>query len=91
MTRDVPRSGSWTVAEAKARFSEVIDKARHQGPQEITRNGKSAVVIVDAGQWEQAQRRNRHGSFVDFLMASPLRGSGLEVIRLEDGVREIDL
>ena len=54
MTRDAPRSGSWTVAEAKARFSEVIDKARLHGPQEITRNGKSAVVIVDAGQWEQA-------------------------------------
>ncbi|RYD96898.1 MAG: type II toxin-antitoxin system Phd/YefM family antitoxin [Sphingomonadales bacterium] len=88
---DAAKSGSWTVAEAKARFSEVIDKARHQGPQAITRHGKSAVVVVDAMQWEQSLQRERQGSFANFLRASPLRGSGLETERLESGVREIDL
>lgn len=81
----------WTVAEAKARFSEVIEKARHQGPQAITRNGKRAVVIVAAAQWERTQSRNREGSFADFLMNSPLRDSGLEVSRLAGGVRDPDL
>lgn len=82
---------SWTVAQAKARFSEVINKARHEGPQSITRNGKRAVVIVDAALWEQSQKRERQGSFADFLMASPLRGSGLDVPRLPGGIREADL
>lgn len=88
--RDI-KSGSWTVAEAKARFSEVIEKARYHGPQQITRNGKSAVVVVEATEWERTLRRERRGSFADFLMASPLRGSGLDVERLEGGVREADL
>lgn len=82
---------TWTVAEAKAKFSEVIEKARHQGPQAITRHGKSAVVVVDAELWERTRRRELRGSFADFLLTSPLRGSGLEVTRLKGGVREIDL
>lgn len=81
----------WTVAQAKARLSEVIDKARHQGPQAITRNGKSAVVVVDAAQWERMRKHARRGSFADFLLGSPLRGSGLEATRLPGGVRANDL
>ena len=82
---------TWTVAQAKARFSEVIEKARQFGPQAITRNGKRAVVVVDATLWEQTFRREQRGSFADFLLASPLRGSGLKVERLPGGVRETDL
>jgi prevent-host-death family protein len=82
---------TWTVAQAKAKLSEVIDKARHQGPQLVTRNGKGAVVVVDAAQWERIQKREKRGSFADFLLASPLRGSGLETTRLPGGVRKVDL
>src|SRR3546814_3268093 len=39
MNAEVP-SDTWTVAQAKAKLSEVIDKARRKGPQAITRNGK---------------------------------------------------
>jgi len=91
MSAEALETDSWTVAQAKAKLSEVIDKARHHGPQAITRNGKSAVVVIDAAQWERMQKRERQGSFADFLLASPLRGSGLEVTRLSGGIREIDL
>jgi prevent-host-death family protein len=84
-------SDQWTVAQAKARLSEVIDKARHSGPQEITRHGKSAVVVVDAALWQRLGRREQRGSFADFLRASPLSGSGLNVERLKGGVREVNL
>ena len=90
MNAETPRD-TWTVAEAKAKLSEVIDNARRKGPQAITRHGKSAVVVVDAELWEQTRKRRTQGSFADFLMASPLRGSGLEVRRLKGGVREADL
>jgi antitoxin Phd len=46
--------GTWSLAEAKAKFSEVVEKARTQGPQHVTRNGKEAVVVVDASEWERA-------------------------------------
>lgn len=83
-------SDVWTVAEAKARLSEVIERARRE-PQEITRHGKSAVVMVDAALWERIKRREHRGSFADFLRTSPLCGSGLEIERLQGGIREIDL
>jgi prevent-host-death family protein len=82
---------SWTVVQAKARLSEVIEKARHDGPQAITRHGKSAVVVVDAGLWERLRRREQHGSLADFLRSSPLHGSGLKAERLKGGIRDIDL
>jgi prevent-host-death family protein len=89
--KNVPPSDSWTVAEAKSRLSEVIEKARHTGPQQITRHGKSAVVVVDAALWQRIGRREQRGNFADFLMASPLRGSGLETKRLKGGLRKVDL
>jgi len=80
---------SWTVAEAKAKLSEVIDRAQSDGPQLITRNGKKAVVVVDAGEWERKTKRK--GTLADFFASSPLPGSDLEIERLKDLPREIDL
>jgi prevent-host-death family protein len=79
----------WSVAEAKAKFSEVIDLARSQGPQTVTRNGRTAVVIVAADEWER--RNKRRGNLADFFAASPLRGSQLEVRRLKGRLRKVDL
>jgi antitoxin Phd len=80
---------SWKVVEAKARFSELIDKALHQGAQEITRHGKRAVVVVAAKEWDR--RATRQDSLVEFLDRSPLRGSGIEIRRLRDRPREVAL
>ena len=80
---------SWTVAEAKAKLSEVINRAQSDGPQLITRKGKKAVMVVDAEDWERRIRRK--GTLADFFAASPLRGSGIEIERSEDLPREIDL
>jgi prevent-host-death family protein len=79
----------WAVAEAKARFSEVIDRVLSQGPQTITRKGKKTVVMVSADEW--ARRTRRSGNLAEFFAASPLRGSRLEVERAQDGPREITL
>ena len=79
----------WTVAQAKARFSEVIDKARSLGPQTITRNGRKAAVVVAADEWERKVRRT--GTLAEFLASSPLRRSGLRISRLRGGVRKAGL
>jgi prevent-host-death family protein len=81
--------GTWTVAEAKAKFSEVIDRARTGGPQTITKNGRKAVVIVSAEEW--ARKTHRPGNLAEFFAASPLRDSGLDLARSEDGCRDVDL
>jgi prevent-host-death family protein len=79
---------SWTVADAKARLSEVIEKARRDGPQVITKNGRSTAVLVSFEEWERKTART--GSLAEFLLASPLRGSGLDIERSKDEAREIE-
>ena len=78
---------TWTVAQAKAKFSEVIDLAQSRGPQTVTRNGRSAVVIVAADEWER--KTKRQGNLADFFAASPLRGSALKINRRTDRARKI--
>jgi prevent-host-death family protein len=82
-------TGIWTVAQAKAKLSEVIESARTQGPQTITRNGRRAAVVVDAEEWERKTQRS--GTLADFFKASPLRGSDLKVRRSRDRLRSTDL
>jgi prevent-host-death family protein len=79
----------WTVAQAKAKFSEVLDRACSDGPQTITCNGKTTAVIVSAEEW--ARRAKREGTLVDFLANSPLRDSGLEIERLKEIATPPDL
>ncbi|HEV3040275.1 MAG TPA: type II toxin-antitoxin system Phd/YefM family antitoxin [Candidatus Angelobacter sp.] len=80
---------TWTVAEAKAKFSEVIDKAQSDGPQTITRNGRTTAVIVAAEEWERKTKRK--GNLAEFFAASPLRGSGVQIKRLRGGLRKVKL
>jgi prevent-host-death family protein len=76
---------NWTVAEAKAKLSEVIERAMAGSPQTITRNGKTAVVVVAASEW--TRRTGRSGSLADFLKASPLAGSGIDTNRMKGRLR----
>ena len=80
---------SWSVADAKARFSEMIDKARSDGPQTVTRNGKPAAVIVSVDEWER--KTGRKGTLTEFFQNSPLRDSGVELVRLDHAPRKIEL
>jgi prevent-host-death family protein len=79
----------WTVAQAKAKLSEVIDSACTHGPQVITRNGRRTAIVVSAEEWERKTRRS--GSLADFFKSSPLRGSGLKVLRSRDRLRTAGL
>ena len=80
---------TWTVAEAKAKLSEVIDQALSIGPQIVTRSGRKAVVIVSVEEWDRKTRRK--GNLAEFFAASPLRESGLKVRRSKGGLRRTDL
>ncbi len=82
-------TGTWTVAEAKAKLSEVIDKARNSGPQAITKHGRTSVVVVSAEEWER--KTHRPGNLAEFFAGSPLRGSGLRAPRTMDSPRKIEL
>ena len=87
-TPSPPIGGTWTLAVAKARLSEVVDRAQ-TSPQTITRNGKPSAVIVSAEEW--ARKTVRKGTLAEFLLASPLRGADLDLKRERDAPRDVAL
>ena len=93
MTNMIAESGkglkNWTVAEAKAKFSEILERATAEGPQTITKRGRTAAVVVGADEWER--KTKRAGNLAEFFAASPLRGSNLKIRRLRAAPRKISL
>lgn len=83
------KAGSWTAADARARFSELLRKAEADGPQTITRNGKPAVVVIAATQRKAATPHKQ--TLVEFFQNSPLRGSGIDLERIDEQPRDIDI
>jgi prevent-host-death family protein len=81
--------GAWTVADAKAKFSELLERAQSQGPQMITRNGRDTAVVVSAEEWRRKSERS--GNLAEFFASSPLRGSRARITRPKGGLRNTDL
>jgi antitoxin Phd len=80
---------SWSVQDAKNRFSEVVEAARRK-PQTITKHGKPTVVIVDVEEYERLRRLERaQPSFADVLLAMP-QDNG-QFPRLKARPRDLDL
>jgi len=63
---------SWSVQDAKNRFSEVVEAARSV-PQTVTKHGKPTVVVVDVLEYERLQHldRGQAPSFADALLMMP--------------------
>ena len=59
---------TWQLQEAKARLSEVIKKAKKEGPQSITIHGSTAAVIISTEEYERL--KHPRGSFVEFMRHS---------------------
>jgi antitoxin Phd len=82
----------WQLQTAKAKFSEVFRRARAEGPQYVTRQGKEAVVIVKAEEFERLNgRKRRPESLVEFLAKSPLKGVELDLRRDPHPGRKVEL
>ena len=79
----------WQLHDAKNRFSELVRKAREEGPQVITLHGRDAVVVVSAKEYGKLSRPR--GNLVDFLRKSPLVGVEFDLTRSRDTGRRIEL
>ena len=85
-------SRHWQVQTAKARFSELFRRARSEGPQYVTRQGKEAVVLLPVEEFERLTARARQpGSLVEFFASSPLAKIQLKLERQRDFGRKVDL
>jgi antitoxin Phd len=77
----------WQLQEAKAKFSELVQKAIDDGPQTVTRRGQPAVVVLSAEQFELMKKRQV--SLKDLLRSAPWHE--LEIERDRSPPRDVDL
>lgn len=80
-------SNIWTLARAKAHFSKLIELAE-TSPQIITRHGEPRAVMVSVEGWER--KTARKGTLAEFLLASPLRDTPMDIERVRDRSRDIE-
>lgn len=79
---------AWKLEDAKARLSEVVRRARGEGPQRVTVRGRDAVVVIDAEEYERLKADTRTGAdLVAFLQSTAL--GELELHREEDRGRDL--
>jgi len=87
-----PGQESWQIQTAKARFSEVFRRARTEGPQRISRQGKESVVMVAEEQYNRlVGKSHQPKDLVQFFRQSPLLGVDLDLERDRDSGRDIEL
>jgi prevent-host-death family protein len=80
----------WQLQEAKNRLSEVVRRAKDEGPQVITLRGDDAVVVVAANDYRKLARRPK-GTLTEFFRKSPLAGVALDLSRSRDTGRPVRL
>ena len=78
----------WTVQDAKNKFSAVVDAALAGTPQEVSRRGKPAVVVLSADEYHRLVEGavKARGSFAEHLMTFP----GGDVPRASATPRDVD-
>ena len=77
----------WQVQEAKARLSELVDRARSEGPQVIARHGKESAVVLSIEEYRRllAERPD----FNAWLLSAPK--VNLRIRRRKDRSRQLPL
>ena len=83
--------GQWALQDAKARFSEVVRKAKTEGPQRITVHGREEVVVVSVEEYRRVKGQPTGDALVRLLRESPLREITIERVRTRARVRSVEL
>ena len=84
-----PHDREWQLQEAKNRLSQVVDSARHDGPQTITLRGKPAAVVVSFEEFKKLTQPRT--TLSQFFGQSPLHGMEFDLRRSDDLSREVEL
>ena len=64
------KSSTWKLQDAKARFSELVRRARTGEPQQVTVHGKQAVVVVDPERFEIRAKQPQEPTLAGFIERS---------------------
>ncbi|MCC7032111.1 MAG: type II toxin-antitoxin system Phd/YefM family antitoxin [Acidobacteria bacterium] len=86
-----PRTGRWQLQHAKARFSELVRRAKHEGPQVVTVHGREEVVVVGADEFRRFAGERTGQALVEAMRRSPYPSPRIERARTPMPVRAVDL
>ena len=78
----------WRLADAKNRFSEVVNLALSQGPQRVLRRNDAVVILAERDYDRLTKKRQ---DFKAFLMNSDPGFEGLELTRDPSPMRDVKL
>lgn len=79
---------NWQVQKAKTHLSELIERARTEGPQTITRHGAEQVVVISVEQYKMLLAHKP--DFKAFLLGGP-KVDDLLIERSSDAGRDVEL
>jgi prevent-host-death family protein len=85
------RPGYWPLQHAKARFSELVRRARSEGPQHVTIHGRDEVVIVAAEEYRRLSGALTGAALIAAAQASPYRDIEIAPERVPMPVRDATL
>jgi prevent-host-death family protein len=83
--------GRWPLQDAKARFSELVRRARSDGPQHVTVRGHDEVVVVAAEEFRRLKGDRTGAALIAALQKSPYREIDIEPRRERLPVRDVKL
>ncbi|MEH3117806.1 MAG: type II toxin-antitoxin system Phd/YefM family antitoxin [Methylorubrum populi] len=79
---------SWRLADARARFGELVRRVRSEGPQHVTVRGQEEVVVISAEDFRRLKGQTTGEALVAALQASPDREIEIEPERFPMPVRD---
>ena len=79
----------WQLQEAKNRFSNLVERAQHEGPQIVTKHGEKAVVILSVDDYRKMNRQKT--TLLEFIQKSPLKGINIDVSRNKNVPRDVEM
>lgn len=79
---------TWQVQDAKAHLSDVIERARTEGPQTITRHGKERAVVLSIEDYRALAAQK--SDFKAYLLGGP-KIDDFDVERDRDPGRDVEL
>jgi prevent-host-death family protein len=86
-----PKSGQWSLQDAKARFSELVRRVHSEGPQRVTVHGRDEVVIISADEFCCLKGDLTGEALIAAMQASPHRDIDIEPGRTPMPVRDVSL
>jgi prevent-host-death family protein len=90
LARRTSRGKVWQVQDAKARFSELLNKIEHgDGYQTITKNGREVAVVISKSEFDNL--RKPKNTLIEFFENAPFPDEDLDLDRNKDLGRDIDL